>query len=138
MPRRSRTAARRGPPRTVGGVFLIEALIVVVLCAIGMLGLVALQSTTVRGAIETEDTLRAALLANELGTRMWIEGSIDLPPAVIAAWVARIADTRNGGLPDGDGLVNIVGERARIVVFWKPPQDADRQPRRYVTDVVLP
>jgi type IV pilus assembly protein PilV len=134
----SDASPRCGSRSHAAGAFLLEALVVVVLCAIGMIGLIGLQSSTVRHAVEAEDTVRAALLASELGMRMWTAGTVALPQADLAAWSDRVADTRAGGLPDGRGEVTVQGERARIVVSWQPPQNADGTRRRYVTDVLLP
>ena len=135
---RSEAGRRRGFRYHAVGALLLEALIVVVLCAIGMLGLIGLQSRTVGDSVQAEDTVRAALLASELGTRMWTAGTVALPQAELDAWADRIANPQAGGLPQGRGQVTVQGERARIVVSWQPPRNADGTRRRYVTDVLLP
>jgi len=134
----SRPARRRAPRRTVAGVFLLEALIVVVLCAIGLLGLMSLQSRSVQGAVGAEDAVRAALLASELASEMWAAGTVQLPPGRLADWTDRVADAHAGGLPEGRGEVTIDGEIARLDVSWQPSRQPDGTRHRYTTHVLVP
>ena len=74
-------AERRRPAR---GVSLIEVLVALLVLSIGVLGLAALHGRALQHAVDAEDRLRAALLAERLGSEMWLRGSVSLPASVIA------------------------------------------------------
>lgn len=131
-------AARRGG-RAPRGFTLIEVLVVLALFSIGLVGVVAMQTRAIQVSVGAEDTSRAALLANELATTMWSQGSVTLPTATVEAWTTRVGSTANGGLPNGTGSVTVAGNVARITVTWRAPHEDASATRRYVTDVsVLP
>jgi type IV pilus assembly protein PilV len=120
------------------GFALIEALVTVVLCAVGLMGLMALQARAIQQSGSAEDTTRAALLANELASQMWTAGTVQLPPAAIDLWRSRVADAQAGGLPGGTGTVTVVDGVARIAIGWSPPHRPAGQVSRYTTDVLVP
>lgn len=57
------------------GFVLLEALIGMLIFAIGVLGLVGLQSTAIKTATEAKGRSEAAFLANQLIARMWTDRS---------------------------------------------------------------
>jgi type IV pilus assembly protein PilV len=120
------------------GVSLIEVLIVIVLFSFGLLGMVGLQARAVQVSVSAEDSNRAALLANEMASAMWMTGNVNLPAGDVTAWRTRVAATTGAGLPNGDGSVVVTGPVARITVTWRAPDEPATASHRYVTEVVLP
>lgn len=129
------TGRRRRPAR---GFTLVEVLVVLALFSIGLIGVVAMQARAVQISTGAQDSTRAALLANELASAMWGRGTVTLPVATIDAWNTRLADLENGGLPNAEGTVVVNGNVARITVTWHQPHEDPENPRRYVTEVVIP
>lgn len=126
-----------GAARGTRGVSLIEVLIVVLLFSFGLTGLVAIQARAVQNSVSAEDTGRAALLANELAAQMWAANTVNLSAADIDAWIARVTDTGNGGLPNGSAEVTVNGNVARVTIQWRAPRAATGQENRYVTDILI-
>ncbi len=135
MSARSKTAAGA---RRQAGMTLIEVLIAVVLFSFGLIGLVALQARAVQHQMSAEDSTRAALLANEIVSTMWTSGTVALPTAVVDAWDARVADVANGGLPNGEGTVQVNGDVATVTVTWRPVGAETGVQHRYQTQALLP
>ena len=131
-------AIRQPVPRRRRGVSMIEVLVVLVLFSFGLLGLVGLQARATQITVNVDDSNVAALLANELAATMWNNQSNDLDAAIVEAWQARVADPVNGGLPNGEGVVELDGNVARITISWSPPGMADGASYRYVTEVLIP
>ena len=130
---------RQTPRGRARGFTLIEELVAIVLMSFGLLGLVSLQARAVQYSVSAEDSQRAALLANEIATRMWGANTVTLDQTtVIDPWAARVADAAASGLPNGVGTVTVAGNVARIVVQWRPPRAAVGDENRYQTDVVIP
>ena len=134
-PTRATAAARAAGER---GFALIEALVTVVLCAVGLLGLMALQVRAIQQSTGAEDAHRAAMLASELAAQMWTAGTVELPAATIDLWRSRVADPQASGLPNGNGTVTVAGGVARIAIGWTPPNRPAGQTSRYTTDVLVP
>ena len=124
--------------RSRAAMTLIEVLIVIVLFCFGLLGMVGLQARAVQVSVSAEDSNRAALLANEMASAMWMSGSVTLPAADVTAWRTRVATATGAGLPNGDGSVVVTGTVARITVTWRAPDEPATASHRYVTEVVLP
>lgn len=114
---------------------LIEVLTTVLIFSVGLLGLVGLQTRAIQVSAGAEDTNRAALLANELSSQMWLANDTRIDTT---AWAAQVKDTLNGGLPNGVGTVAFDGNVATITVQWKSPNAAkDATPNQYQTQVVI-
>lgn len=139
-PRRGRSLHARasGRCRSASGVSLVEVLVAILLFSFGLLGLVGLQARATQYAISAEDSNRAALLASELAATMWTAGTTSLPEATVSAWSDRVAAAAAGGLPNGQGTVDVAGGVATITVSWRPPHVPSTQQHRYQTQVVLP
>lgn len=125
--------------KAVRGMTLIEILVSLLIFSFGILSLVALQSRAVQFSVSAEDTNRASLFANEIGAAMWNAQSTSLPAATIEAWRERIQDTVNGGLPNGDGTVDVAGGIATVTVTWRPTSGPKLVvDNRFVTQVLIP
>lgn len=136
----TRLARRPTRPR-VRGVSLIEVLVALLIFSFGLLGVVALQARMSQAAVSAEDTSRAAALANQLAAQMWNAGTFNLPAATVDAWVARVADPANGGLPNGVGVVtvDVANRTADIAITWRSVNVAATAPQnRFTTQVVMP
>jgi len=120
------------------GVALIEVLVSILLFSLGILGLIGLQARAINLSVDAEDRNRAALIANDIATTMWIQRTVSLDSA---AWTTRASNLEAGGLPDAEVQItpNTGANTADILITWRPPQRADReQDSRLITRVALP
>ncbi len=136
-------AAIPSPKRRQGGAMLIEVLVAVLLFSLGILGLLGLQARAMSFSIDAEDRNRAALLANDAASLMWLTKSVTLDAAVLTAWKARVADAAASGLVNGAGSVAQVGttNSADITIEWQAPArgTSTTSPKsRLTTRVILP
>lgn len=130
--------------RTSRGVTLIEVLVSLLLFSLSILGLVALQARATAFSIDAEDRNRAAVLANELISTMWINGSATLPEATITAWKNKVKSPAAGGLnvpADEDPSISPPDPSTgatTITIRWKAPHktSSDRV-SQYITSVVI-
>ena len=123
--------------RHQGGMSLIEVLTSLLIFSIGILGLVGLQTQAIQFSVSAEDTNRAALLADELVAKMWVER---LEPDDLKAWQEKVSNPEVGGLPNGEATVEEVepGVITQITITWRPPKAPKGSENRYVTQVVNP
>jgi type IV pilus assembly protein PilV len=121
---------------------LIEALVSILLFSFGVLGLIGLEARSISFSVDAEDRNRAALLANEIASDMWLANSVTLSASVVTALQARVADPTNGGLPTGVlAITPVTANSADILLTWVPPQHAgatDYQTGSFSTRVILP
>ena len=138
-----RYARLRRPDRgSQRGVALVEALISVLIFSFGVLGLIGLQANAINFSVDAEDRSRAALLANEIASSMWLAGNVTVTAPQLTTWQATVADPTHSGLPNGvvtvtptAGTTNSVD----ILISWRPQTDATGAPnRRLTTRVILP
>ena len=122
---------------------MLEVLVAVLLFSLGVLGLIGLQAHAIQFSVESEMRNRAALIANEITTSMWLAGSVVLDTAVGGAnsWDNRVA----AELPIGVVVVAPVAaatmpNSADISITWQPPQRAVGQSStsQLTTRVTLP
>lgn len=127
------------------GFALIEVLVSVVLFTIGILGLVALQARGIQFSGDAEDRTAAALLASDLASTMWTDGTVDTTVSPLSTHYTTWKTTVQSRLPNGtgeavagtDSLTNT--KIATITITWKAPsKDASADYNRYVTEVVIP
>jgi type IV pilus assembly protein PilV len=140
-----KAATHRHPPQT--GIALIEVLVSLLLFSFGILGLAGMLTRAITVSIDAEDRNRAALLANEVASTMWLKNSISVDTA---AWQTRVSDLGNGGLPNATLTVTAVSgatgsagtaNAADIVIAWRAvtrEAAASNAASRLVTRVVLP
>jgi type IV pilus assembly protein PilV len=123
------------------GFSLIEMLAAMLIISFGLIGLLTLQSRALLVSVSSEDSQRAAILASEMAAQMTNSNTVNLNPAVVDAWTARVADPTLGGLPSGVGTVTpLTATTARVLITWTPPQTAGsaNDTRNYATHVVIP
>lgn len=128
-------------PSAVRGMSLIEVMVSLVIFSFGVLGLVRLQAHSIQVDTQADDRNRASNLANEVVSLMWMNQTAELPEATLDAWSMRVADTANGGLPDGVGEVSEPDDDGvvTITISWHPPWRAASEPdQTYLTQVVIP
>ena len=133
-PRRARRSLR-----SQAGSSLIEVLVSTLLISIGLLGLVAMQAKAIQQAVQAGDRTRAAQLASEVVTQMWLQRSSTLAAGTLEAWQQRVADSARAGLPGGQGSVSTdAGGVTTITIDWRPVGLAASEPtRRYFTQVTI-
>lgn len=127
--------------RRQSGMTLLEVLAAILVCTLGLVGLVALQGRAIQYSTSAEDTSRAALLANEIAAIMITSQTVALSDSAIIAWQTRVADAARGGLPGGDATINTSGNVATITITWQPPWAAGaaaNSQNQYVTQVLIP
>ncbi|WP_431121707.1 type IV pilus modification PilV family protein [Variovorax paradoxus] len=140
-----KAATHRHPPQA--GIALIEVLVSLLLFSFGILGLAGMLTRAITVSIDAEDRNRAALLANEIASTMWLKNSVSVDTT---AWQTRVSDMDNGGLPNATLTVTVVSgaassagtaNAADIVIAWRAvtrEAAASNAASRLVTRVVLP
>ena len=125
--------------RPQAGFTLIEVLVAILICSIGLLGMVGLQARAMQYAVGAEDVNRAALLPDEAVWAIQDQKTVPLSSARYASWQARVQDPNVGfaygageiSEPDANGVV-------RITITWAPPDSpTGAQRRQYVTEVAV-
>ena len=120
---------------------MIEVLVSLLLFSLGILGLIGLQTRSINFSVDAADRNRAALLANEIASSMWLNNSITVDTGAGTAWARRIADAAGDGLPGGTATVTAVTtltNTADITIEWVPPQRNSSDKSRLTTRVTLP
>jgi type IV pilus assembly protein PilV len=124
------------------GMALIEVLVSLLLFSFGVLGLIGLEARSVNFSVDAEDRNRAALIANEITSTIWLANTVAVSAPVLAAWQVRVADPTLGGLPNGLLTVTPVAgttNSADIALSWKPPSRTAADDRStFTTRVILP
>ena len=106
------------------GVALLEVLVSILIFSFGVLGLIGLQARAVSISTDAEDRNRAALLANDIASTMWLSKSITIDTTKGSPWQKRVSDPTQGGLPNGAVTVTAVAggtNSADIQITWKAP-----------------
>jgi type IV pilus assembly protein PilV len=121
---------------------LIEALISILLFSFGLLGLMGLEASAINFSVDAEDRNRAALLANEISSSMWLAHSVTVSPTQLGVWQNLAASPTGIGLPNGQLTITPTAgttNSADIVLTWRPQTDTSSAPnRRLTTRVILP
>lgn len=124
------------------GMALMEALISILLFSFGLLGLLGLQASAINFSVDAEDRNRAALLANEIASGMWLAHSVTVTPAQLGVWQSLASSPTGIGLPNGQLTITPTAgttNSADIVLTWKPQTDtAAGANRQLTTRVILP
>jgi type IV pilus assembly protein PilV len=143
----ARTRARIAPRRqATRGLVLIDALIAVVVFALGVLAVVALQGTANQQSSQAKYRAEATMLANALIAQMWLtdrqpttlEDSFATGGDAYEAWLATVAGVLPGA-EDNPPEVTVEAvpagaagapDTARVTVQlrWKPPSAAAEDP----------
>lgn len=132
-------------PRAQAGVMLIEAMVAILIFSLGVLSVIQLQAVSVKQASGAQYRSTAALLANDLVSRMWAS---DKTPGTLttnfasnpagANYTQWLNTVRNSGLPNVSanpptvsftaGPASATGAastQAIVKVFWKAPGETD-------------
>ena len=121
------------------GFALLEVLVSILIFSFGVLGLVGLQARAISLSTDAEDRNRAALLANDVASAMWLGKSVSVDTSAGSAWQKRVADQANGGLPNGAIAVTSEGTNSvDILITWKAPSHANESGSSFTTRVTLP
>ncbi len=109
------------------GFSLLEVLIAVFVLAIGLLGLINLQMTSIKNNQSALFRTSAIILSYDLIDRIRLNRTADYTLTMattpsgatrkdtdLIAWTAALADT----LPAGDGSVSLSGDIVTVVVQW--------------------
>jgi type IV pilus assembly protein PilV len=132
---------RRGVARDQSGIALFECLMALLIFSIGLLGLLGLEARVMNISTDSENRNRAAMLAGEVASQMWLNNTVNpAAPAIVAA-EANAANQTQGGLPGGVvTVVPVAGttNAADITVTWQEVSDAPLSPSTLTTRVILP
>lgn len=131
------------------GVMLLEALVAILVFALGVLSVVGLQTLSIKQSSDAKYRTDAMLLANELIGQMWVSdrsfatlnGQFTPGGAAYNAWVARM--TANNMLPglathQPNVQVQQIGaavppsNRVTVTVSWKAPNEPAADPAHSV------
>ena len=113
------SALHRCRAATHRGYVLIEVLVSMLIFALGILGLISIQSQSVRAAHEAKLRADAVFAANEILGKMWVDRSN------LATYAG---DTTLSNLPSGKASVAVNGAVVTVTITWRPPgTSADRQ-----------
>ncbi len=127
--------------RAARGVVLIDVLIAVLVFAVGVLAVVALQSTATQQSSQAKYRADATMLANALISRMWLtdrqvatlQDTFATGGAGYDEWLATVSDALPGAADNpptvtvesvagGPGSPNTA--RVTVQLRWKPPSSA--------------
>ena len=122
---------------------LIEVLLALLIFSLGMLGTVGMQALAVKNSVDAEDRSRAALMANEIVSQMWMAKTLSLPTATVDAWTTRLQNPLASGLPNATGAIAtatvdgvLVGT---VTITWRSPARRSTDPvATYITQVSIP
>jgi type IV pilus assembly protein PilV len=119
---------------------VLEVLVALLLLSLGVIGMAALHARAIQYALDAEDRNRAALLANELSSTMWLNRSTTVASATLTSWQTQVSTVTGNGLPNGSGSVSVDGSGvATITISWRPPsRPSSAGNLQYITKVVLP
>ncbi|WP_338414199.1 type IV pilus modification protein PilV [uncultured Sphaerotilus sp.] len=128
-------------PTRARGFTLLETLVALLVLSFGVMGLIALQGRALQYAVDAEDRNRAALLADELVSLMWLSRTVTLPSATVASWTAQVQNAAASGLPQASATVSDPDALGvvTITIRWRPPsRKAASGDLVYSTKVVVP
>jgi type IV pilus assembly protein PilV len=127
--------------RAQRGMALLECLMALLIFSIGLLGLLGLEARVMNISTNSENRNRAAMLASEVASQMWLNNTVLSTAPTIAAIAANAGNQTLGGLPGGVVTVTPVGvttNAADITVTWQETSDPAATPSTLTTRVILP
>jgi type IV pilus assembly protein PilV len=123
--------------RQQAGIALLEVLVAILLFSFGILGLIGLQARAISFSTDAEDRNRAAMLANEVATLMWLNNSLTVPEPSLTPWKARVGASLSSGV--GEVVPDAAAGAADVLITWRAPSKPASEPAsQLVTRVVLP
>lgn len=142
-------AHRFGTTKVVAGFSVLECMLAILIVALGVVGLLTLQSTSIITVHEAKMRSDAGLLANEMIGLLWVDranlsnyalnaaatpctvGSNASANTVVSAWVNRVGESLPGAQEYAQSITIGTGNLVTIALCWKSPQDT--LPRTYST-----
>lgn len=126
--------------RLQAGMTMLEVLVALLIFSFGFLGLIGMQARAIQVSTDAEDRSRAALIANEIISAMWIQKTLTPPAPMVAAWQARVADPMVAGLPRAQGTLDApVAGAVKVTITWHATsRNGTLQDSQYVTQVMMP
>jgi type IV pilus assembly protein PilV len=109
--------------------------------SVGLLGLLGLEARVMNISVDSENRGRAALLASEIASQMWLNNTVTPGTADYNALLLRVPDQTQGGVPGGvPSVVPVAGttNAADITITWQEVSDAPATPSTLTTRVILP
>jgi type IV pilus assembly protein PilV len=145
------------PMRTQAGSFLLEALIAILIVALGVLGSVGLLARSMQEVDDARWRGEAAYLSNQLISEMWIsnrltanlQANYSSTPGTgpqYTEWMQRVvARLPNAGsyaqvvdVIPGPNAGNLASSRVTITLLWKPPgAKAADPPHQYFVHAII-
>jgi type IV pilus assembly protein PilV len=128
--------------RAQRGMALIECLMALLIFSVGLIGLLGLEARVMNISTDSENRNRAAMLASEVASQMWLNNTVD--PLVLGgkpgynAVLARVPIQAQGGLPGGvPSVVPVLGttNSADVTITW---QEVNAPASTLTTRVILP
>jgi type IV pilus assembly protein PilV len=123
--------------RAQRGMALLECLMALLIFSLGLLGLLGLEARVMNTSTNSENRNRAAMLAGEVASQMWLNNTVDPTNGAIIAAGANASNQTLGGLPGGVVTVTQIGttNAANITVTW---QEVTGPASTLTTRVILP
>jgi type IV pilus assembly protein PilV len=123
--------------RAQHGMALLECLMALLIFSVGLLGLLGLEARVMNISTDSENRGRAAMLANEVASQMWLNNTVTPATTAYNNLLLNAGDQTQGGLPGGVVTVNQIGttNAADITVTW---QEINATASTLVTRVTLP
>lgn len=121
------------------GFAMVEAMVSILLFALAILGLIAMQVNAVRFGGDAKYRSEASLLADQMVAELWVAAPANIPnyaftsgmpPTGVDAWVTKVQSTLPGvtattNLPtiqvDTNVDSGLTVYRATVTVFWQVP-----------------
>jgi type IV pilus assembly protein PilV len=127
--------------RAQRGVALFECLAAMLIFSVGLLGLLGLEARVMNISVDSENRSRAAMIAGEVASQMWLNNTVSATNAAVVAAEGNAGDQTQGGLPGGGVNVTAVPgttNAADITVTWHEISDVGGTGSTLTTRVILP
>lgn len=127
--------------RRLGGMALLEALIAILIFALGVLGVASVQTYMLKAEATAQFRVEAAYLASDLLGRMWLDrGNIGSYACQSSSgcsyiktehpeWLEQLAN-----LPKGSAEITVNASNVTISISWEASND---DAHRYVTSAAI-
>jgi type IV pilus assembly protein PilV len=125
--------------RAQRGMALIECLMALLIFSVGLLGLLGLEARVMNISTDSENRNRAAMLASEVASQMWLSNTVAPTTTAYNNLVLNAGNQSLGGLPGGAVAVTAVPgttNAADITVTWQEVSSATGS--TLITRVILP
>jgi type IV pilus assembly protein PilV len=131
---------RRRVARAQLGMALLECLMAMLIFSVGLLGLLGLEARVMNISTDSENRNRAAMLASEVASQMWLNNTVTPTTTAYNTLIANAGDETQGGLPGGVVTVNQIGttNAANVTVTWHEVSDVGGLGSKLITKVILP